>query len=156
MGSRSSSRTRAVFASRCDTGSNFFPLCLNGAAAAFQGRSDLIGAPFFILWKLCSAQQCRTRAKLFSTDAFIRSPALSVLLILLLAMPLAGSDRSQLRVRLTLRPCRKEWLAVIRPPDWLRHSSEESALLPAGQDKVGFALDVAFSFVRKSFSQSLL
>src|SRR5258708_2676554 len=67
--------TRAVFASRCATGSNFFPLCLNGAAAAFQGRSDLIGAPFFILWKLCSAQQCRTRAELFSTEVFMRSPA---------------------------------------------------------------------------------
>src|SRR5258705_11950636 len=65
--------TRAVFASRCATGSNFFPLCLNGAAAAFQGRSDLIGAPFFILWKLCSAQQCRTRAKLFSTEVFMRT-----------------------------------------------------------------------------------
>jgi len=86
----------------------------------------------------------------------MRSPALSVLLILLLAMPLAGSDRSQLSVRLTLRPCRKEWLAVIRPPDWLHHSNEESALLQEGQDKVGFALDVAFSFVRKSLSQSLL
>jgi len=85
----------------------------------------------------------------------MRSPALSVLLILLLAMPLAGSDRSQLSVRLTLRPCRKEWLAVIRPPDWLHHSSEESALLQEGQDKVGFALDVAFSLLMGLFLNSV-